>query len=90
MDTSCSHEFPTAITKGNAVDKFSYNPVRGTMHFPADIDLSDIDFDPLPEASAQRLAPGAALGIEKTTRRARPTRKRIPYGHAIRKMLSVK
>ena len=50
-----------------------------------------IDFDPLPEeASAQRLAPGAELGTERTTRRARPTRKRIPYGHAIRKMLSVK
>jgi hypothetical protein len=51
---------------------------------------SGIDFDPLPEASAQRLAPRAELGIERTTRRARPTRKRIPSGHAIRRLLAVR
>ena len=56
-----------------------------------DIIKDGVDCSLLPEeASAQRLAPGAELGIERTTRRARPTRKRIPYGHAMRRLLSVK
>ena len=76
----------------NAVAKFIINHVRGTMWLPGDVDLNGgIDWSPVAEeASAQRLAPGAELGIEPTTRRARPMRKRIPHGYAIRKMLSAK
>jgi hypothetical protein len=67
------------------------NHVKGRMWLPDDVDLQEMDWTPVAEeASAQRLAPGAELGIEQTTRRARPTSKRIPYGHAIRRLLAVK
>jgi hypothetical protein len=55
------------------------NHVKGKMWLPQDIDLEGgVDWDPLPEASAQRLAPGAELGIEQTTRRAAPRGNHFP------------
>jgi hypothetical protein len=44
---------------------------------------SDVDWEPIREPVLAREKVG-------TTRRARPTRKRIPYGHALRKMLAVR
>jgi len=65
------------------VAKFVVNHVRGRMWLPLDVDLQEVDWSPLkPDTQT--------MGIERTTRRARPTSNRIPYGHAIRKMLSVK
>ena len=72
-----------AENDANVVAKFVVNRVRGRMWLPLDVDLQEVDWSPLkPDTQT--------MGIERTTRRPRPTRKRIPYGHALRKMLSVK
>jgi hypothetical protein len=58
-------------------------PAMAEQYLGHSTEPSDIDWVPLRE-------PVLAMGIERTTRRARPTRKRIPYGHAICKMLAVR
>jgi hypothetical protein len=63
------------------------NHVKGRMWLPDDVDLQEMDWSELPPEHRDCVG---TMGMERATRRACPTRKRIPTGHAIRRLLAVK